>query len=180
MSKDDSPVDFTLSIFSSQPVEVKKLEDSKNAVISGKWAEKTAGGCHLYDKEFEQKVNKFTWVSNPKFHLKLSLQPGEHTTNVKITLTRPENAWKKQIGMSLVGCMIGFYVYPASQNPSKDNMINKATQKFVPWNEISEELPLEGVPEGYIIMPTTYEPEKFGPFILSVATDSEFTLTALD
>jgi hypothetical protein len=50
----------------------------------------------------------------------------------------------------------------------------------VPWNEISEELPLEGVPEGYIIMPTTYEPEKFGPFILSVATDSEFTLTALD
>jgi hypothetical protein len=53
MSKDDSPVDFTLSIFSSQPVEVKKLEDSKNAVISGKWAEKTAGGCHLYDKEFE-------------------------------------------------------------------------------------------------------------------------------
>lgn len=76
--------------------------------------------------------------------------------------------------------MIGIYVYPANVNPSKDNMINKVTQKFVPWNEISEELPLEGIPEGYIVMPTTYEPDKFGPFILSVATDSDFSLTALD
>lgn len=59
-------------------------------------------------------------------------------------------------------------------------MINKESQKFVPWNEISEELHLEGVPEGYIIMPTTYEPGKYGPFIISVSTDSEFTLTALD
>lgn len=50
----------------------------------------------------------------------------------------------------------------------------------MPWNEISEELHLEGVPEGYIIMPTTYEPGKHGPFIISVSTDSEFTLTALD
>lgn len=53
MSKEEITADFTLSIFSSQPVEVKKLEDSKNAVLSGKWAEKSAGGCHLYDKEFE-------------------------------------------------------------------------------------------------------------------------------
>jgi len=80
----------------------------------------------LYDKEFEQKVDKFTWVNNPKFHMKLQLPPGEQFTQVKITLTRPENAWKKQIGMSLVGCMIGFYVYAASQHPSKDNLINKA------------------------------------------------------
>jgi hypothetical protein len=114
MLKDEITADFTLNIFSSQPVEVKKLEDSKNVVHSGKWAEKSAGGCHLYDKEFEQKVDKFTWVNNPKFHMKLQLPPGEQVTAVKITLTRPENAWKKQIGMSLVGCMIGFYVYPAS------------------------------------------------------------------
>jgi hypothetical protein len=46
--------------------------------------------------------------------MKLQLPPGEQVTAVKVTLTRPENAWKKQIGMSLVGCMIGFYVYPAS------------------------------------------------------------------
>jgi len=52
MAKEDIHADFTLTIFSSNHVEVIKLEDSQNAVISGKWTEKTGGGCHLYDKEF--------------------------------------------------------------------------------------------------------------------------------
>jgi hypothetical protein len=76
--------------------------------------------------------------------------------------------------------MIGFYVYPASQNPTKDNLVNKTSQKFVPWNEVSEELTLEALPEGYILMPTTYEPGKFGPFIISVATEAEFSLTPIE
>ncbi len=82
--------------------------------------------------------------------------------------------------MNLVGCMIGFYVYPASQHPTKENLINKATQKFVPWNEVAEELSLDSSPDGYILMPTTYEPGKHGPFIISVSTDVEFTLTPLE
>ena len=41
------------------------LEENRNAVISGKWTEKSAGGCHLYHKAFEQKVDKFTWTTNP-------------------------------------------------------------------------------------------------------------------
>lgn len=131
------------------------LEDSRNAVVSGKWTEKSAGGCHLYDKAFEQKVDKFTWVSNPKFHLKLQTnQP----SRIKITLSRPEKVWKKQIGMNLVGCMIGFYVYPASVEPSKDSILNREGTKFVPWNEIDEEMMLEPSSEGYIIMCSTYEP----------------------
>ena len=180
ISREDIAADFTLNIYSSQTVEIKKLEDSKNAVISGKWAEKSAGGCHLYDKEYEQKVDRFTWTNNPKFHMKLQLPPGEPFAQVKFTLTRPENAWKKQIGMSLVGCMIGFYVYPASLNPTKENLVNRTSQKFVPWNEVSEELSLEGIPEGYIIMPTTYEPAKYGPFIISASTDVEFSLTPIE
>ena len=87
------------------------LEEARNAVVSGKWTEKTAGGCHLYDKAFEQKQDKFTWSYNPKFHLKLECNGH---VRVKITLQRPEKVWKKQIGMNLVGCMIGFYVYAAS------------------------------------------------------------------
>ena len=59
-------------VFSSQPVEVAPLDENKNVVLSGKWHEKSAGGCHLYDKTFEQKSERFTWVHNPKFHLKLS------------------------------------------------------------------------------------------------------------
>lgn len=109
------------------------LEESKNAVLSGKWTDKTAGGCHLYHKSFEQKADKFTWVSNPRFHLKLETN---QQVKVKITLSRPEKAWKKQIGMNLVGCMIGFYVYSADQEPSKDVILNREGIKFVPWNEI--------------------------------------------
>lgn len=33
---------------------------------------------------------------------------------------------------------------------------------------------------GYIIMPSTYEPDKIGPFNISVATDVEFTLKELE
>jgi hypothetical protein len=79
-------------------------------------------------------------------------------TRVKITLSRPEKVWKKQIGMNLVGCMIGFYVYPANIKPSKEAILNEEGIKFVPWNEISEEINLDGHPDGYMIMCATYEP----------------------
>lgn len=85
------------------------MADSQNFVIAGKWETKSAGGCHLYDKEFEQKPDNVNWLSNPRYLLTLTTRD---PTQVKITLSRPEKAWKKQIGMSLVGSMIGFYVYP--------------------------------------------------------------------
>jgi hypothetical protein len=47
--------------------------------------------------------------------------------------------------MNLVGCMIGFYIYPANVEPTKDVILNKEGTKFVPWNEISEEINLEGI-----------------------------------
>lgn len=80
----------------------------------------------------------------------------------------------------MVGCMIGFYVYPAGAEPSKDVIINREGTKFVPWNEVSEELMLDGNPDGYIIMCSTYEPQKQGPFILSLSTDVDFVLNALE
>jgi hypothetical protein len=101
--------DYTLTIFSSSPVEVQKLEDSKNMVVSGDWNDKTAGGCHLYDRAFETVPDNFTWINNPKFKINLFTT---QKTHVKITLSRPEKAWKKQIAVSAVDCMIGFYVYP--------------------------------------------------------------------
>lgn len=91
------------------------LEENTNVVLSGKWTDKSAGGCHLYDKVFEQKEDRHTWGTNPKFHLKLDVQPNNYR-RVKITLSRPEKVWKKQIGMNLVGCMIGFYIYPFGAN----------------------------------------------------------------
>jgi hypothetical protein len=141
------------------------LDDNRNAVLSGRWTEKSAGGCHLHDKAFEQKPEKFTWNHNPKFHLKLETN---QNTWVKITLQRPEKVWKKQIGMDLVGCMIGFYVYSANSELCKENILNHRVGdqngmsqqeiKFVPWNEISETLELAYNPDGYMIMCATYDP----------------------
>ena len=37
-------------------------------------------------------------------------------------------------------------------------IVNRDGTKFVPWNEISEELILDGLADGYIIMCSTYEP----------------------
>ena len=54
--------------------------------------------------------------------------------------------------------MIGFYVYPANTEPSKDVILNANGINFVPWNEISEEVILDGHPDGYMIMCSTYEP----------------------
>ena len=50
----------------------------------------------------------------------------------------------------------------------------------MPWHEITEELMLDGNPDGYMIMCSTYEPQKLGPFILSVSTDVDFTLVPLE
>ena len=133
----------------------------------------------MFSKAYEQKVDKFTWTSNPRFHLKLLIDPNQQA-RVKITLQRPQKAWKKQIGMNLVGCMIGFYVYSANQEPTKEGILNREGTKFVPWNETSEELYLESQPDGYYIMPSTYEPGKQGPFILSISTDVDFQLNALE
>ena len=36
-AKPDTPGQFSLSIFSSAPIQMKRLEDSKNVVISGEW-----------------------------------------------------------------------------------------------------------------------------------------------
>jgi len=56
--------------------------------------------------------------------------------------------------------MIGFYVYAANQELNKDAIRNTEGTKFVPWNEISEEMTLDGNPDGYMIMCSTYEPGK--------------------
>ena len=110
--------------------------------------------------------------------LKLDSPHGQ--CRVKITLSRPGKVWKKQVGMNMVGCMIGFYVYPQTVGePTKEAIINSEGTKFVPWNETSEELILDGHPEGYIIMACTYEPGKQGPFMLSVSAEVEFSLTQL-
>lgn len=54
--------------------------------------------------------------------------------------------------------MIGIYVYATNTELTKESILNRETIKFVPWNEISEEIMLDGNPDGYTIMCATYEP----------------------
>ena len=124
-----------MNVYSSKKVEIKKLEDAKNAVLSGRWTEDNAGGCHLYDQEYEKNEENMSWRTNPKFHLRL------HTTQdteVKITLSRPEKAWKKKIAKDTVGCMIGLYVYEYKENqyPNANDLMND--KEFVPFNQKDE------------------------------------------
>jgi hypothetical protein len=110
------PVDYILTIYSSKPCEIQKLDDSRHAVMTGQWSPENCGGCHLFqfdvDKSKEQ-ANSATWKDNPKFNLKLHCT---QKTEVKITLSRPEKAWKKQIAKSSVDCMMGLYIWPLVEN----------------------------------------------------------------
>jgi len=184
MIKDDKQSDFTLTVFSSHPVQMSQLKENNNIVLPGKWDAKNNGGSHLYDKEFTTDPDRQTFTNNPKYILKLDTKDA---VEVKITLSRPEGPWKKPVGKNLVGCMIGFYVHPQGQIPTKDNALNSHGTKFVPWNEISETLELEGNDsqtnrEGYVIMPCTYDCGKDiqGPFMIAVSTSVEFSLNQLD
>jgi hypothetical protein len=95
-------------VYSSSHVEMQPLQETMNIVIAGRWTDKNAGGCHLYDKEFISNSEAQTWVNNPKYLLKFD---SKDPVDVKITLSRPEGPWKKPVGKNLVGCMIGFYVH---------------------------------------------------------------------
>jgi hypothetical protein len=142
MTKDSTVADFNLTVFSSNPVQMQPLNEGFNSVLSGKWTDKNNGGSHLYDKQFTQDADKQTWVNNPKYILKFQEKWAEKV-EVKITLSRPEGPWKKPVGKNLVGCMIGFYVHPYGQIPTKDSSLNVTGKEFVPWNEISETVLLD-------------------------------------
>lgn len=48
----------------------------------------------------------------------------------------------------------------------------------MPWNEITQIVCLGGNPDGYVIMPATYESGCTGPFIISVSTNKDFKVTS--
>jgi len=75
--------------------------------------------------------------------------------------------------------MMGIYIFDAGvAKPSVDSWIRKP--EFMPLNEVDEFLEEDSACEsGYIIMPTTYESGMKGPFVLSVNSDDEFTLTEI-
>ena len=176
---------FNLTIYSNHPVQLTKLDEEQNVVLTGEWAEGSAGGSHLYDKEFEQKLQNITWGTNPKFLLKFNT---EEPIRAKISLTRPERHWAKTIAkvehrQNPVGCMMGLYIYDGAQTKPTAKSLTMHP-KFLPSNELLEVRDSQFIeekprPGGYIIMPSTYEPNFMGPFVLSVSSSARFSLSHL-
>lgn len=167
---------YSLTIYSNNPVTLDRLHDAKNIVISGDWKQTNAGGSHLYDASFIRQLEKNTWANNPKYILKFA--PAENV-RAKITISRPERLWSSKIARNTVGCMMGIYIFDAAiGKPAVDSWLRKP--EFMPLNEVEEILEEDNPREqGYIIMPTTYESGMKGPFVLSVSSDDEFTLSEM-
>ena len=68
LSKPDITAGFVLTLYTSNMIELVKLDDAKNKVITDQWTKESSGGCHLNSDPYEMKDNA-TWKNNPKFNL---------------------------------------------------------------------------------------------------------------
>lgn len=75
--------------------------------------------------------------------------------------------------------MIGLYIFDGSISKPTYEGWKKKTD-FIPWGELNEVIQEKPNPSGYILMPTTYEKDITGPFVLSVFSDHDFTLKQLE
>jgi hypothetical protein len=161
---------FDVEVFSSEPVNLNQLPDAVSRSVAGEWTEATAGGNHL----------AATWKKNPKFVLKIR-NPSRSTAPVpmRISLARVGSNWRAMHRKDTVGCMIGFYIFLKKGGNAAD-LIQVYESPFVPADVIATEdaFMLEQLhsDEEYIIMPTTFTEQKIGSFVLSIISETEFSI----
>ncbi|KAF0718795.1 hypothetical protein As57867_001471, partial [Aphanomyces stellatus] len=164
---------FDVEIHSDEPMTMEEIPNVMTQTIVGEWNEKknTAGGSHLC----------VDWKKNPKLYLTLKcVRPAA----VSIHLYRSEYEWRNKCKKDSVGAMMGFYLFQGLKlNRETSNVLVDGKPwtetDFVPLHHVAapENLSLPPVfNESYVIMPTTWEPNKSGRFLLSVSADCEFTL----
>ena len=75
--------------------------------------------------------------------------------------------------------MMALYIFDAAlMRPIQEKWLRKP--EFMPLNEVTEIIDeAQPLPTGYLLMPTTYENNVKGPFMLSVSSDDSFTLTEI-
>jgi len=170
LSKPDITAGFVLTLYTSNMIELVKLDDAKNKVITDQWTKESSGGCHLNSDPYEMKDNA-TWKNNPKFNL---IMKGDTQSKVKISLSRPEKTWVHLTDKNSVGCMIGMYIFENIKiyDVKPSSCLNKI--EFVPMHDLTVYLDLQPLPHGYIIMPATFEKGKIGPFMISVSSNDDF------
>lgn len=119
---------------------------------------------------------------NPKYLLtfKEDEMLWEEPSILKITLSIAEKNWKK-INPNTVSGMIGLYLIEKREGKlvySPDTIISQTS--FLPVKSITLETTVGGdkpiLKGGYLIMPSTYDRNVQGTFILSVKCDRPFEL----
>lgn len=158
---------FTIESWSELPHSLTPVSKSHVALALGLWSQghNTAGGCHLQPLD---------WKKNPKFYLELF--ESKVPVNVRISLLRDEREWTRQVKAAPVASMIGFYLFHSAKclpittqaRVAGGGAIFNSTD-FVPMYRVETTLVLEPLfHEPYVIMPTTWEPNQSGKFVLQV------------
>jgi len=138
-----------------QLYEVTPVNDWMKNVLKGAWTENRAGGCSNH---------KNSWKQNPLYRLELT-QPDL----IKIVLEVHDD----------IQSAAGYYLFNSEDGFALGNFIS--VSKFLPFNKflyVSKDWPLEV--GQYIIMPATFEPNKFGSFTIMVLSSKDLCkITAL-
>ena len=164
---------YMLEVFSEVPVSMRELPQDREKTVASSWTEALCGGMHMNEN----------WKRNPKFTLELF---ADRPAKVEITLSRPLDRWGKRAVKDSVGCMIGFYVIAGTRVTKEPTGIFHEGKPFtvtpyMPVHKLSTPpefyLPALAEKEVYTILPTTYEPERLGPFFVTVKADCDFRLS---
>lgn len=172
---------FDLEVYASKPTVLQQIKDQRCKSVAGDWVEGLAGGSHVCP----------TWKRNPRYDLSLKYPlnrgatAGSSNTKscaVRISLTKSGSSWRSMCRSEAVACMIGFYVFAVTRSEGGEQLRQIYETDFAPTAEVCTEAGfhldyLFSANESYVIMPTTFEDGKLGSFVLTVATDCDFTIT---
>ncbi|KAB0794256.1 hypothetical protein PPYR_13876 [Photinus pyralis] len=146
---------YTLRAYSTTPFKLSKIEDNyvRHKEVAGEWSAVTAGGCGNHPQ---------TYKNNPRYRLELNSATNDN--KIFIELKGPKQY------------QIGFDVTIASVNDT-DITAPFRTTSSGPYRSGFVVLELESIPAGVLhIVPTTFQPNQQGPFILSVKATSSIEL----
>ena len=99
LERPDILCDFKLQIFTNTEIEIKELNNNKNAVIISEWTQYNSGGSHIYNEKLYSNPDKSTWSMNPVFKIKFldfdNFDSKKNKINIRLNLC--EKGWKSKV-----------------------------------------------------------------------------------
>lgn len=87
LEEENKETKYTLTFYSNNKIDLQRLDEERNRVIIGLWAELSDGGCELYTPKFEKtEITRQTWGSNPQYIFKFKNQDIQGPVRVKVKL----------------------------------------------------------------------------------------------